>query len=106
MSKIKKIIFLLPLILLLFAGTAQAQFTQGKIRYLVVHNWVKKMASVDYLDQAQKDRVSYMWGDDSEYRMFGNLYITDPEGGRVEKRDQNGEAVGAWELNTLLNRNV
>jgi GLPGLI family protein len=75
MNKIKQTIFLLPLILLLFAGTAKAQFTQGKIRYLVVHNWVKKMASVDYLDQAQKDRVSYMWGDDSEYRMYGNLYI-------------------------------
>jgi streptogramin lyase len=38
--------------------------------------------------------------------LFGNLYITDPEGGRVEKRDANGEAVGAWELNTLLNRSV
>jgi sugar lactone lactonase YvrE len=38
--------------------------------------------------------------------LFGNLYISDPEGGRVEKRDSSGEAVGAWDLTALLNRPV
>jgi sugar lactone lactonase YvrE len=37
---------------------------------------------------------------------FGNLYVTDPEGGRVEKRDPGGQAVGVWDLAALLNRRI
>lgn len=40
------------------------------------------------------------------FDLFGNLYASDPEGGRVEQRDLSGEAVGAWDLYTLLNRRV
>ncbi len=34
----------------------------------------------------------------------GNLYVTDPEGGRVEARDPGGEVVGAWNVAALLNK--
>jgi sugar lactone lactonase YvrE/4-amino-4-deoxy-L-arabinose transferase-like glycosyltransferase len=37
---------------------------------------------------------------------FGNLYVTDPEGGRVEKRDPSGEVVGVWNIAGLLNQPV
>jgi sugar lactone lactonase YvrE len=37
---------------------------------------------------------------------FGNLYVTEPEGGRVEKRDAGGQAVGVWDLPALLNRRI
>ena len=37
---------------------------------------------------------------------FGNLYVTDPEGGRVEKRDPSGEVIGVWSVAKLLNRPV
>jgi len=51
-------------------------------------------------------RANSLDGPHLAFDLFGNLYITDPEGGRVEKRDGSGEAVGAWELNPLLNRSV
>ncbi len=37
---------------------------------------------------------------------FGFLYVTEPEGGRVEKRDPGGQAVGVWDLAALLNRRI
>jgi streptogramin lyase len=36
----------------------------------------------------------------------GNLYVTDPEGGRVEQRDPSGEAVGVWSAGTLIDQGV
>ena len=36
----------------------------------------------------------------------GSLYVTDPEGGRVEQRDSSGEVVGAWNVAALLNKPI
>jgi streptogramin lyase len=36
----------------------------------------------------------------------GNLYVTDPEAGRVEKRDPSGAVAGMWDVTGLLNRPV
>jgi streptogramin lyase len=40
------------------------------------------------------------------FDLFGNLYVTDPEGGRVEKRDAGGQAVGVWDLPAMLNQRI
>ena len=37
---------------------------------------------------------------------LGNLYVTDPEAGRVEQRDSSGEVVGGWNVATLLNKPI
>jgi streptogramin lyase len=37
---------------------------------------------------------------------FGHLYVTEPEGGRVEKRDPGGEVVGVWNVAGLLNQSI
>lgn len=39
-----------------------AQAVEGKIRYLVQHDYTKKMIPIDYISQQQKDRSAYMWG--------------------------------------------
>jgi sugar lactone lactonase YvrE/4-amino-4-deoxy-L-arabinose transferase-like glycosyltransferase len=36
----------------------------------------------------------------------GNLYVTDPEAGRVEKRDPSGAVAGMWDVTRLLNQPV
>ena len=38
------------------------QEMEGEIRYLVTHNWTKKMASLDYISKQRRERVAYMWG--------------------------------------------
>ena len=40
------------------------------------------------------------------FDVTGNLYVTDPEGGRVEQRDAGGEVVGAWNVAALLNKPI
>ncbi len=57
----------------------QAQELEGSIRYLVTHNWSKKMAAVDYISKQQRERIAYMWGNRSEWKMFTTMYITPTE---------------------------
>lgn len=64
--------------LLLFALlplSAFAQDLEGQVRYLVTHNWVKKMAAVDYISSQRKERLAYMWGNRSEWKVFTTLYF-------------------------------
>ena len=56
--------------------TASAQPMEGKIRYLVTHNWAKKLQAVEYLSKEQRDRVTYMWGNRSEWKEFTEIYFT------------------------------
>jgi GLPGLI family protein len=55
-------------------ASASAQQTEGHIRYLITHNWAKKMAAVDYISQQRKDESAYMWGKE-EWKLFSDLYF-------------------------------
>lgn len=71
--------YILVFALTLAAIGVQAQELEGSIRYLVTHNWSKKMASVDYISKQQRERIAYMWGNRSEWKMFTTMYITPTE---------------------------
>ena len=63
----QKLLLLLPILVLSFcSGKSAAQNApvnpEGKIRYLIAHNWSKKMAALDYISQQRKERDAYMWG--------------------------------------------
>jgi GLPGLI family protein len=68
-----------------FAGTiAQAQenstLPEGKIRYVVTHNWTKQLESLDYISKQRKERNAYMWGGSrSEWKNYTTLFITPSE---------------------------
>lgn len=73
---IKKLICIL---LLAFPMLLSAQETEGHIRYLITHNWTKKMAAVDYVSKQQKERLAYIWGSRSEWKMFTDFYFNADE---------------------------
>ncbi len=75
---------------LLAAAGARAQETEGVVRYLVTHNWSKKMAAVDYISKQQRERVAYMWGNRSEWKMFTTLYLT-PTESKYEDSEEKAE---------------
>lgn len=56
-----------------------SQPMEGKIRFLVVHNWAKKLAAVEYLSKQQRERVTYMWGSRSEWKEYTEMYVTPTE---------------------------
>lgn len=82
---------ILSICLLLSSVVAQAQETEGVIRYLILHNWSKKMAAVDYISKQQRDKIAYMWGNRSEWKQFSNLYIT-PTETKYEESEEKAEA--------------
>lgn len=70
----KKILFL---ILLFCPALVFSQPMEGRIRYLVTHNWTKKMAHLDYMSKESRERAAYMWGSRSEWKMYYNLFFND-----------------------------
>ena len=66
--KLLTVLFLLPLI-------SFSQQETGRIRYLVVHNWTKKMEAVDYISDQRKERAAYMWGSRSEWKSYCELFF-------------------------------
>lgn len=53
----------------------KAQALEGSIRYLVTHDWTKKMAAVDYISKQQRERIAYMWGNRSSWKVYTQLYF-------------------------------
>jgi 4-amino-4-deoxy-L-arabinose transferase-like glycosyltransferase/sugar lactone lactonase YvrE len=51
-------------------------------------------------------RANSLDGPHLAFDVFGNLYVTDPEGGRVERRDPSGQLLGAWNVAGMLNQPV
>jgi GLPGLI family protein len=59
------------------ASNGIAQKPEGEIRYLVTYNWVKMMKAVDYMSKEQVEKISYVWGNRSEWKMYCNLFFSD-----------------------------
>ncbi len=66
----KKLLFLLLLALPILAT---AQEMEGTIRYLVTHNWTKKMDAVDYISKQSRERNAYIWGTRSEWKVYTTM---------------------------------
>ncbi len=63
----------------LFAQEAPAPI-EGKIRYVIKHDWTKKLESLDYISKQRKERNAYMWGGSrSEWTQYAYLYINPNE---------------------------
>lgn len=77
------------LMLALFASKTNAQEMQGKVKYIITHNWVKKIAAVDYLSREIKDEYTYVWGNRAEYTLKSALYYSDKESRYEDLKDEN-----------------
>ncbi|HNY44025.1 MAG: GLPGLI family protein [Bacteroidota bacterium] len=90
----KYLIFIIAIVLITL--NTNAQELSGTIKYEIKHDWVKKINSVKYLSQSEKDKASYMWGTHSEYTEYAVLCF-DKNTSRYEKiEDENKEGSWAW----------
>lgn len=77
----QKLLFLLSFLVLSHPNAAAQEtptsepISEGTIRYLVTHNWTKKMEALTYMSKQSKERASYMWGSRSEWREYTLLYF-------------------------------
>ena len=90
---------LLALAGFLFITTlSSAQKIEGSVRYLMVNDWSKKMAAVDYLSKQAIDKMTYMIGDRGVYKTYSKLFIT-PSKSKYEDSDESvgkGDAGYSW----------
>jgi len=99
------LLFFLITIFLFSPKLAEAQVTEGVIRYLVTQNWTKKMAAVDYISKQQRDRMAYMWGSRSEWKTYATLYFTPTETryqDSEEKAEPDDEASYSWRKEVFI----
>jgi GLPGLI family protein len=95
----KKQLILIFLVIPFFTrAQSDAAPQQGVIRYLLTHNWVKKMEAVDYLSKQQKEKAAYMWGNDSEWKEYTNLYFSGNETKyeESEEKAQDNDYYYSW----------
>ncbi|MDX2134203.1 MAG: GLPGLI family protein [Saprospiraceae bacterium] len=75
-----KLSLLLPAILLFslpaFAQEHPADMQAGHVRFLVTHNWTKKMAALDYMSEQSRQKAQYMWGSRSEWKEYMEMYFS------------------------------
>jgi GLPGLI family protein len=97
------------LLLFISVTTAQTTNNEGTIRYLVAHNWVKKMNALTYLSQQRKDKIAYTNTNDEwkHYKILHfNSKISKYEHSE-EKAERDDENTYAWRKSTyFLTRNI
>lgn len=88
----------------LLSFTAFSQAQEGTIRYLLTHNWSKKLAAVDYISQQTRDREAYMSGNRWEWKEYCNLYFTPTESKYEESEERaNADDEGySWRKETFF----
>lgn len=74
----KKFVLALGLLsfLIFVSQKSFSQQTEGTVKYLTTYDWVKMLNACDYLSKERKDKISYMWGNDSEWKIYNNLYFS------------------------------
>jgi GLPGLI family protein len=60
------------------------------VRYLMVHNWAKKMAAIDYISKQTRERMAYIWGSRSEWKVYTTLQYNASES-RYEDSEERAE---------------
>ena len=112
MSKSQKIIslnfFILLFLWMNFSAHLSAQNNQGYIRYIRSSNWVKMMASLEYISEQEKARNSYVWGNRSEWKTYCNLFFNDSLSkyeDSEEKVDPNEDDWSSRKTEYLIQRN-
>jgi GLPGLI family protein len=84
---------------LAFPATAQTSPTEmqsGHIRFLVTHNWTKRMSSLEYLSQQRKERMEYMYGKRSEWKQYTEMYFSPDASIYFESEESPDPEADTW----------
>lgn len=86
-----------------FAQDNPAPVEEGTIRYLVTHNWTKKLASLAYLSKQRKERAAYMYGNDSEWKEYSLLHFNSTQTHYLDSEERvNADEMGySWRKETF-----
>ncbi len=90
-QKLRSLTFLMFAVVL----TTQAQETpdpspvqEGTFRYLVTHNWTKKLNALTYLSKQRKERANYMYSNNAEWSSYSLMHFTPTQTHYVESDEK------------------
>lgn len=83
------------LLSLVMAGSLKAQTFQGKVKYLVTHDWVKKIAGLDYMPAAHKERMAYMFASRATWSEYAYLSFS-TQASRYEESEETPERYSGY----------
>lgn len=69
------------------AGDCQSSQTEGSVRYVQTSDWVKMMTSLDYISQAQKDRITLMSSGRGNWEQYKTLHFS-PKRSKYENSEE------------------
>lgn len=75
---------------------APAPVHAAEVRYVRTSDWVKMMATLDYLSPQQKEKMAYSWGNRSTWSSYTSLFFT-PEVSLYRESDEEfGDSGYKW----------
>jgi GLPGLI family protein len=80
------------------------QNMEGTVRYLVSHNWAKKLMATEYLSKQQREKSMYMWGNRSEWKEYMVMHFNLNES-KYEESEEKAERAGEtynWRKETFF----
>jgi GLPGLI family protein len=100
MKKSISVYFLLLIAIIWFKPlTAQ---NEGSITYIQSSNWAKMMAGLDYISQAQRDKMMYMFGNRSGWKQYKILHYTPDIAKYVNSEDKAEPEMRGWSFKQEL----
>jgi GLPGLI family protein len=72
----------------------------GVVTYTVTHDWIKKMATCEYVSKAEKERMAYVWGG-KEYALNAELKFNANES-RYEQKEDVEASTYQWRKETYI----
>ncbi len=96
-------IFAFIIILISFVNYSFSQELSGEIKYLITHDWIKKLESDEFISETEKQRYDYVWGNNSEWTEFGILKFNPQASFYEELEDRiNQQRQYAWKQNEYM----
>ncbi len=80
--------------------------SEGTVRYLVTHDWGKKMAALTYMSKQRKERAAYMWGNRMEWHEYTLLHFNPTQTKYIdsEERAEPDDQGYSWRKKTFFTK--
>lgn len=104
----KSIYISIVVFFMVLPSIGNSQKYSGTVRYIVSHNWTKKIKNTEYISNEEKERASYVWGGDDDYKEYSTLKFN-PSSSIYMETNETVEDYGSYSWRTneyIIYRNI
>ena len=99
--------YIIILVLMICGLSLKSQKISGTIKYTVIHDWLKKMETNEFMSQANRERMAYVWGQNNIWTEYSLLTFnsTTTEYKELEKYNDAGPSYSWRSDEYIIHRN-